>query len=825
MRSLWHDLRICIRTLARRPGPTGAAILVLALAIGANAALFGVVRSVLFRSPASDPERLRVLWEQDRQRGRDLIELSYSSFSDVRAQTSTFEDMAAFGSVNWGSVLTVSGEAFHESSAGVSWSFFETLAARPLLGRTFRPEDDEVGAAHVVELSYELWRERFGGDEALVGKTVQIEGDTNGPELFTVVGVMPRTFDFPRGARLWLPVRPRIAAAAARDPSYSLSQLLRGLGVLFVVGRLRPGVTVTDAQSELDVLSTRLGREHGWAPRSVVVTPFLDFYLGGSTRSSIRILWGAVGLVLLIACGNVSGLLLVRTVANRRELAIRRALGAGRSRILREILLEGVVLATCGGIVGVALAAAGLRLLVAAAPADVPGVSDASLDAAVLGLTAALSIVAGLLSAIAPAWRASLPSSSGRRQSYGPSVEEGRWVHGGFVVLQLALSVALLVAAGLVLESFRNLHETDLGYDWRGVLTFKVPFLDSRYPTVEEKDALAERLLERLEAQPGVLGAAFVYQRPLENGPIGMDESFIAEGQPVERTIAEDNPMLEWEAVTPAYFDVIGIRLSEGRRFDRTDSKEAPRVAIVGESLARRMWPGESAVGKRLWLTSDGRSDSGEPRFRTVVGIVEDARSRELTSARLQVYVPFLQSRSPVRDAVVRTAGDPLALVAAVRGQMHSLDPGQPLDGVTTLEALVNRAVAPFRFTAMMLTGFASVALALAATGLFAMMAYSVSRRIPEIGVRMALGATARQVLRRFVGRGLILTLIGGVIGLLLALGLSHILSGVLYGIAPNDPRTYIGVAALLLAVCLAGCFVPARRAAKVNPMEALRHD
>lgn len=821
-----NDVRICLRSLAKRPGFSAAAIAVLALAIGANTALFSIVHSVLFQSPADEPDRLLVMWQQDVERERPLIEVSYSNFADWREQSRTFEDMAAFGSVNWGHVLTISAEPHRVSSAAVSWSFFETLGVRPLLGRAFRPEDDEIGAAQVAVLSYGLWQNHFGRDSHIVGKTIQLEGDTDGPDLFTVVGVMPRDFEFPRGAELWTPVRPRIAAAV-RNFGGQVDEMLRRLGVLFVVGRLRKGVAVSAAEAELNVLLNRLGRRYGWPPGTIVQTPFMDFYLGGNTRSSLAIVWGAVGLVLFIACANVAGLLLVRAVANRRELAIRRALGADRLRILRPVVLEGVVLALSGGALGIALAAAGLRLLTAAAPVDVPGVAGAELNGTVLGVTMGLCLAAGLLSAMVPAWHASsLASVFWLRAGYRPAGQESGWAHSGLVVFEVALALALLVGGGLTGRSLWNLYATDLGYEPGNVLTFKVPFLESRYPTTADKHAFSERVLERIDALPGVVTAGAVYLRPLEHGPVGMDGSFIAEGQPFEPVTAEQNPMLNWQAATPGYFATMEIRLLEGRVFDRTDSKEAHPVGIVSEGLAWRMWPGESAIGKRLWVTGDDEADEegpGNPRWRTVIGVVEDARYRELTRARFDFYVPFRQSRSPVRHFVIRTVGDPLELVPAVREQVHAIDGSQPLDGITTLGALVEKTRAPWRFTAVVLAAFGGVALVLAVSGLFSVLAYTVSRKIPEIGVRMALGATEREVLHLFVQRGLILTAIGVAGGLILALGLTRTLSGLLYEIEPTDPLTYAGVTVLLLAVCLVGSYVPARRAARVDPNEALR--
>jgi putative ABC transport system permease protein len=807
------ELRVVLRSLGTRPGLSATAVGVFAVAIGANAALFGVVRAVLFESPARDPGRLLVLWEQDLEHGRELIEVSYSNFEDWRRESRTFADMAAFGSVNWAHVLVLEGEAHRLSSAEVSSSFFETLGARPHLGRTFRPGDDEIGSDRVAVLSYRLWEDRFEKDAGIVGRAIGLEGDAGEPVPFLVIGVMPEGFEFPRGALLWTPVRPQIAAAVARYPDSKLDEVLRGLNVLFVVGRLEEGISREEAEAELDVILERIADEHGWPSRTIVSTPFLDFHLGGSTRVALRILWGAVGLVLLVACANVAGLLLSRNAGKGRALEIRLALGAGRARLLRGAALESLVLAAAGGALGIALAHAALRLVVATAPPDVPGLANAGLSAEVLAATLALCLLSGLASALVPAWRAS---------SARPEASHAR-VHGGFVAAQVALAVSVLVGAGLALGSLRNLYEVELGYDAENVLTFQVPYLGSRYPTVARKHELVGRVLERVEALDGVVSAAAVYQRPLEHGAVGMDGSFIAEGQPLEPETAQQNPMLNWQAATPGYFQTMSIRLVDGRLFEETDLGDALPVAIVGERLARHLWPEESAVGKRIWETSEGRDDFGAPRWRTVVGVVEDARYRELTGTRFDFYVPYQQSQTPVGHVALRTEGDPLALVPAVREAMRRIDPVQPIDGVAALSTLVERAIRPWRFTAVILGAFAAVAVALALSGVFGILAHGVSSRGREIGVRMALGATARQVSELFLRRGLALAVHGALAGLVLALGLTRLIAGFLYGIESTDPSTYAGAAVLVVGACLLASWVPARRAAEVDPNEALR--
>ncbi|HXV64587.1 MAG TPA: ABC transporter permease [Vicinamibacteria bacterium] len=820
MQGLWQELRLSLRGLVRQPAFGLAAVSVLSLAIGANATLLGVVKAVLFRSPIERPDDVLVMWEQDLERDRPLVEVSYSNFDDLREESASFEDLAAFSSVNWRHVLTGAGEPDAVSSAAVSSNFFETLSVRPHLGRTFSAEDDEPGAAEVVVLSFGFWRERFGGDPDLVGRTIDLEGDTNGIEPFTVIGVMPRELDFPRGAEIWTPVRGRLAGAALAR-SYGVEEVLRRLNVLFLVGRLAPGVERAHAEAESNGILQRLAETHGWPARTIVTTRFTDYYLGGSTRRSILVLWGSVGLLLLVACFNLAGMLLVRASARARELAIRRALGASRPRIFRQVLLDGLWIGAAGGSLGAALATLVLALLPAVAPFDVPGLAEARLDGLALVLTTGIALAVGSASALLAAFRATPRTTSSPARVVG--APESRALHGSLVVLEVAAALTLILGAGLMARSLRNLYQTDLGYEPEGVVTFEVPFVESRRPARPEQDRFLDELVAHIASLPGVQSAAAAYLRPLETGAVGMDSSFIIEGQPVERETAESNPLVNWEAVTPGYFRTMGIRHLEGRDFEESDREGGLPVAIVGESLARRMSPAESAMGKRLWAGE--RDADGAPVWRTVVGVVEDARYRGLTDPRLDLYLPYRQTDTALTDIVVRASGDSLQLAASLRAAVAAIDPLQPVDSIITLRALVDRAAAPWRFTASLLGAFAVIALVLSLSGLFSVLAYSVSRRTKEIGVRVALGATAGQVRSLILRQGLAVVAMGLVLGVLLGLGFARSLSDLLHDVDPFDLETYALLSVLVAGAALAASLVPASRAARVDPMEALRHE
>ncbi|HVD76773.1 MAG TPA: ABC transporter permease, partial [Vicinamibacteria bacterium] len=727
-----------LRRLGHRPGLTAAIVLILGVGIGVSTAVFSVVRRVLVRPiPVAELARLVVAWEIDPSREDSLIEVSLPYFQDWRAQSRSFEDLAAFGSVNWSYEFKGSPARETVPAAFVTASFFDTLRARPMLGRTFLPHEDEPGSGRVLVLSYGLWQRRFAGDPAAVGGRV-----TGGDEPFTIVGVMPREFDFPQGAELWTPVGPSLDADRRRNnwtPAF-----FRSLGVLYVVGRLKEGVTPEAARADLASISRRLSvadtfsTTGGWGAR---VVPLVDHYLGASTRQALQALAAASGFVLLLACANVAVLLLVQAIRRRTDLAVRRALGASAAHVIVHQLLDSALLALAGGAVGTLLAMGIVRAVAGFGPADVPGMGEIAVDGRALAFAMLVTAAAAVVVALAPAWIAS-------RHAIAPTLRSGGAGGGldrhGFqltrllVTTEVALSIVLLVGCGLMVRSLQSLLKIDLGFEPARTLTFSVGLLEEKYPTTAENRAFYRTLLERLAALPGVGAAGAVHNRPLEYGPIGSDNWVTVEGQPLDwGSVSKNSLSVNWEAATPDYFRAVGTPLVEGRTFTEYDSPDAAKVVVVSRSLARRGWPGESALGKRLH-TYPAKGDLKDGVFvnvewQTVVGIVEDARYRGIQNPRLDIYLPYTQVSDALHHLVVRTRGDPLALAGAVREQVRALDADAGVGEVTTLQGLVDRALAPWRFASALLGGFALVAMLLTASGLFAVLHHFVSGRTREI--------------------------------------------------------------------------------------------
>ena len=830
METLWQDVRYGVRGLLKSPGFTALAVVILALGIGANTAIFSVVNAVLLGPlPFENQERLVILWEEEPD--NPLIEVSYPNFRDWREQNRLFEDMAALASSNWAMVLKAETDAIPVAYSGVSASFFETLGVAPLLGRTFRPEEDVPGASPVVMVSHGFWQRHLEGDLDIIDKSVNLSGDPH-----TVVGVMPPGFQYPKGAELWGLARPELAEE-------------RDLGSLYVIGRMKPGVGLEQARSEIASIASRLAVEYETAPeaRGAAITPLRDHFLGRDTRPALLALWGAVGLVLLTACANVAGLFLVRAVSRRKEIAVRLAMGAGRWRIMRQLLTESSLLGLAGCLAGAVLASWSLATLLKLTPGDVPRIDAVAVDGIALAVTLGLGFVTAVLVGLLPAWEMSRSSATDSLTEGARGAMEdrsGRFLRHLLVVFEIAMALVLLVGATLMLESFLNLKRQDLGYRPENVLTMIVGQRDQTYLANKERQRLTQDILERVRALPGVDTAGAVLNRPFAFGPIGWDLWYVVEGQPkawnkitVEEegetrvyTVPEDaaydeNPMVNYEAVTPGYFRAMGTRLLEGRTFTERDTAQASPVAIVGDALAKRMWPDESAIGKRLLTYPTKWDDEGNVIWKTVVGVVEDARFRELQAPRLDLYLPYLQTPLAVGHLVVRTRSDPLTLAGAVRAQIKAIDDLLPVDRVTTMEDVVASEFAPWRFNMLMFGIFAALAVVLASLGIFGVLAYTVTQRTREIGVRLALGAQRGDILRLVVGQGMALTLAGLAMGLVLALTMTRFISTLLYGVSPSDPLIYLGISLLLMVVALAASYLPARRASNVEPVTALRHE
>jgi putative ABC transport system permease protein len=805
---LAQDVRYALRSLRSRPLLVVVAVAVLALGIGASTAVFSVVDAVLLRPlPFADASRLVVAWQRSPDNSVPFIEVSYPDYLDWRQQARAFESMAIIPTVNQGFMLA-GAEPAQVQGRLVSGNFFDVLGARALLGRALRPDDDRVGADRVVLLGHALWQRRFGADPAVVGRKIVVDGTP-----MEVVGVMPPAFRYPPKAQMWTPVVPAIPDVVAN----------RGVYWAIVVGRLAPGARVAQAQVELDGIAAWIAKSFpDAAAAAVVVTPLTD-ELFGSARPALLVLLAAVLMVLLVACANVSALLLARATDRQREIAVRLALGASRGRLVRQLLCESALIAVAGVAGGIVLAQWSLDALVALVPADVPRLQDAAIDARVLAFTVALAAGAALLAGLAPALLASRPSLTdaleGGARTAGPGGAQRR-LQGLLIGAEAAVALVLLAGAGLMAQTFQNLRRMDLGYDPRHVLALEVAAPHGKYAKPAEWRSLYETLIDRIDRLPGVEASAGVFLRPLW-GQMGNDWLFTVEGQ--SDADSRRNPHVNLEAVTPRYFAAMRIPLLQGRAFTERDAEGAPGVAIVSDGFARRYWPGQDPIGKRLKTPLPG--SRYDLTWLTVVGVVADARYRELQAARLDLYLSFLQSPYGPKHLVVRTTGDPLAVASSVRSIVRGTDRDLLAEDMTSMEAVVEAALGGPRFGMQLLSAFALAALALAALGTYGVMAFLVGRRTREIGVRMALGARGTDVLNLVMGQGMRPVLAGLVVGMAGSLALGQGLSTLLFGVAPHDALTMAGAAAVLAAAAAVACYLPARRAARLDPAAALRRE
>jgi putative ABC transport system permease protein len=809
MHGLWQDLSYGVRILLRKPGFTVIAILALALGVGATSAVFSIVNGVLLHSLAiEEPERVLMLWENNLARNHPEVEVSYPNYLSWREQNKVFEEVAALPSVNFDMTLTGGGgEPQQVEATTVSANFFSLLRTRAALGRTFAPEDEKAGSPPVVLISNGLWKRRFGFDPQVLGQQLTVEGESA-----TIIGVMPADFDFPKGVELWAPLTPA--------PGGWTEQ--RSFRVLRAMGRLKAGVTPEQAQAEMDALAARLGEEFPKENKGygVTIIPLVKSIFGNA-RPALYILLGAVFLVLLIACVNVANLLLARGATRQKEIALRLALGASRGRLVRQLLTESLLLAIVGGGLGLLVAAFGVEYLVRLAPQDIPRIGSVSVNAQVVAFAFAVSFLTAILFGLAPALSASRPDLNEALKEGGSRIQGGarskrlrKWL----VVSEVAFAVVLMVGAGLLVRSFNNLQRIDPGFNPDHIFTARVALVQSRYPEEAKQKAFFAALLERVRALPGVESAAVVLMRPL-SGTVGWDPPFAIEGQSPEEQTA--NPYANYEAISPGYFRTMGIGLLRGRDFTDEDRGDGALVCIVNELMAEKYWPGQDPVGKRLRF---GKANSNAP-WLTVVGVAGDVRYREWDAVRPDIYVPFLQNSEYRTDFVVRTKTDPLSLSESFRREVYALDKDQAVAGVTTMDKLVSDALARPRFNTMLLGLFAALALVLSALGVYGVMAYTVSQQTHEIGIRMALGAQGRDVLRMVLSQGLKLILIGVAIGVAASFALTRLMTSLLYGVSNLDPLTFVAVAALLSGVALLACYLPARRATKVDPMEALRYE
>ena len=817
-----NDLRYAVRILAKSPAFTAVAVLTLALGIGANTAIFSVVNAVLLR-PLPYPESERLVWLSERSPNFPTMSVSYPNFSDWRSQQQVFEEIGVY---NWGNYnLTGKGQPSRLTGVRISADALAALRARSAVGRIFSNDEDKPGAPSVVVLSHALWRERFGGDANIVNQSITLDGRP-----YTVIGVMPAGFAFPNRTDLWLPVGP-----LSSEESWKSRGNHPGL---FGVARLKPGVTLEQARAGMETIAVRLDQQYPDSNKNnrIRVEPLLDDYVR-NVRPALWSLLGAVALVLLIACANVANLLLARGAARQKELAVRAALGAGRRRIVRQLLTESVLLAVVGGAFGLLLAWGGVRLILAMSGDAIPRAAEVGLDSVVLAFTAGVALLTGILFGLAPAWQASRPELHDTLKDTARGTTGGRArLRQGLVVAEVALTLVMLAGAGLLLRSFHRLQHVNPGFSHERVLSFRLDLPEKKYETEDSQIGFYQSLIERLRVLPGVQAVSVTSRLPL--GGNDWQTSFVIEGRP--EPPPHERPSMEVHLVSPDYFLTMGIPLLRGRAFSDQDDRGHLRgrdlgglskgqhwmsglsAIVVDEEFARRHWPNEDAIGKRVRLPWGEKGP-----LLSVVGVVGRVKLDRLNEEGgfVQAYLPFLQAPSQGMAVVMKTTLAPETLITAAREQVRALDPEQPIYDLRTLAEMRDRSIAPQRLNLTLLGIFAGIGLALALIGLYGVLAYAVAQRRREIGVRMALGAQRADVLQLVVGHGMRLVLAGLGIGLIGALALTRLLRALLFGVGPTDPVTFAATPLVLALTALLACWLPAARASKVDPMEALRYE
>jgi predicted permease len=813
METLFQDIRFSFRMLRKAPAFTVVAVIVLALGIGANTAIFSVVNAVLLQPlPFPDPDRLVQVWHVPPQKsfpGMTKFSVSPANYLDWASQNHSFEGMAIYGYANYN--LTGTGEPESISAIRVSPEFFSVLRARPILGRTFAPEENQTGHGQVAVLSQAFWQSHFASTPNIVGQTISLNSQS-----YTVIGVMPAQLSFPTSSdpkaqpQLWTPL-------AWTDEQ----RAVRGNHNYHVVARLRPDSDVTQAQAEMSTISSRLEQQYpaddkGWG---AVVVPLRD-ELVGQVRPALMILLGAVAFVLLIACANVANLILVKVLARRKEIAIRTALGASSIRVLRQVLSETLLLSLAGGALGLVVAQFGVRLIVAFLAQRLPRAADIAVDGWVLVFTLVISLLTGIIAGLVPAFRATKTNlNDSLKQGLGRTDADssGNRTRSVLVVAEVALSLVLLIGAGLMIRSMSRLHDVDPGLDSHNVLTMTLELSRVKYGEPVQQVEFFDQLLQRVRVLPGVESAGAIDALPLVDG--GSIQPVAAEGHPA--VAMSEQPEVAVRAIEPGFIHTMRIPVLQGRAFTSADAADRPAVVLISQSMAKRIWPGENPLGKHVTLTFSPK------KSREVVGVVGDVKQDGLNvvDPSATLYLPIAQYPTPYISLVVRTTSFPSALVPSIANAVHEIDREQPVLDVITMDEILADSLSHQRFNMLLLAAFSGLALLLAAIGIYSVLSYSVRRRVREIGVRMALGADRGDVLRMILGQGARLAFIGAGIGILAAFGLTRLMASQLFGVTATDPITFLSVAILIVLVALVACYVPARRATRVEPAVALRYE
>jgi len=799
-------MRYGLRMLLKRPGFASVAIFTLALGIGANTAIFSVVNAVLLRPlQFQNPDRLMTVWESNLKQGQDHGAVGGANFTDWKNRNQVFEGLAAY--FNWDYNLTGGDQPERLRAVLVSGEFFQTLGIEAAAGRPLTPEDDHDGKDDVIVLSDAFWQSRFGASPEIIGQTVTLNGRSH-----TVVGVMPSSFHFPdERVDIWRPM-----AMSAQQTQNRQGKWLR------VIGRLKAGVAIEQAGVEMNTIARQLEQQYpdanaGWGVRLVP----LHEEIVGKISTLLLILLGMAGFVLLIACANIANLLLARASSRQKEIAVRAALGASRCRLISQFLTESLLLATMGGLLGLLIALWGSDAMIALSPGSIPRLKEAGMDGRVLGFTVLLALLTTLIFGLAPAWQASKPdlNEALKKEGRGASSGSGRRLRSLLVIAEVAVSVVLLVGAGLMIKSFIQLQSVNAGFNPENLLTMEITLPPARYGQNQQQIAFFQQTLEQITTLPGVQSAGAVQDLPFKFNEM----SFPVLLQDHPALPAAEQPKAVYRAVSDGYFRTMGIPLLKGRLFTAQDDQNTMPVVIINRAMASRFWPDEEPVGKRIRF-----GEPSDPDY-SIVGVVGDIKHMGLDADEGAVmYQPHAQKRFAWlrwMTVVVRTNEEPMSLAAAVRRRIQEIDKDQPVYDVATMEQLLTKSIAQSRFSTLLLGIFALLALTLTAVGVYGVMSYAIAQRTREIGIRVALGAQVNDVLRLVIGQGLRMVLIGVAIGLAGAGALTHAMKSLLFGVSTTDPAVFAMIAVLLTGVALLACYLPARRAAKVDPMVALHYE